>query len=873
MKAYTNMSRKTVGEDRVAICPNFGCEFMTRVKPLKLRFFGFGKYPKCKKHHIPLVYVDQRIGDFVDAALSCLFDKAGLPPRELIESVKSRFLDEMTSFVEGWVYCITVGRGVPIVSRYMDTISNAYLKQLTKKQIKAIKKGDNSKSNLVNKAIKDGMDEITIQYTRILKHLRAHSEILSKPENLKPLSKHLQKYLNEWQKNMLKSNELLIMSENNREMGLKEIKSNYDQILNIGTCRCLLGLNPETKGNKKAKVSAFDRFSTYHEFFKEDLTSKFTKSDVFNLLRMNNNYQKDMDEKSENFETLKINEEYRESFDNELKNKFVNSMKQREGQPREIKKIDMLALEHYKEFIEIHFSNAKNTKFISKGFLENIVKQIKSCQGVLPDNRIAEMLYGTSNGSEVLAFATLKSNKYKRPNSLIDENILDNWFFNLKQEFSSNYIVFFNLILDYKLICAEKRVFSLVEKWNSYCSKINSLGLNMETKVFDYLESVLTGTLIENLLFELSCKCSNHEKFSVAYKHLYRAVCPLCSRIEKSHSYQDFVREAELRNARFKFTETEFITRINQEFKKPHDKQQKVSEILFPFICNEHGEFNISMERIKDYDNWCAECYHDSHRLTSEQIINRGNKYNFNLETPLSYIEKLKQPSRKIYLWSCKYHPSFKFKSKPDEYSLDLKYCDICSGGKITNERIMRYFLSRLFHKNFGEKPTSLYEVLPFDRVACILPSDYNTLQSYRHMHFDAFSYVNINIGKNRFTLSVAGEYWDREHSSLEEYVDRFMHRTPRNGSHVNDYRHLKSSDKFKQNLKNNGLIDIYIIVDHKLRRDNYLEFIISEFEQQVRKLFKVNNYHLRKLPKCNWRDLKQIDKLRQTFGDIIRFI
>ena len=57
MKAYTNVSRKTVGEDRVAICPNFGCEFISRVKLLKFGFLGFGKYPKCKKHHIPLVYM------------------------------------------------------------------------------------------------------------------------------------------------------------------------------------------------------------------------------------------------------------------------------------------------------------------------------------------------------------------------------------------------------------------------------------------------------------------------------------------------------------------------------------------------------------------------------------------------------------------------------------------------------------------------------------------------------------------------------------------------------------------------------------------------------------------------------------------------
>ncbi len=280
MKVYTSVLRKSVGEDRVAICPIFGCQFMIRVKPLKFRFLGFGKHPKCKKHRIPLVYVDERIGDFVDAALACFFDKAGLPPSELLEDIKSKFPDEVTSFVEGWVYCITVGRGSPIVSRYMDAISNAYLKQLTKKQIKALKKGDDSKPNLVNKTIKNGMDEITIQYTRILKHLRAHSEVLTEHQKLQALSKKLQNYLKDWQKGVLKHNEIINSPENKHEMALEEIKSNYDQILNIGTCRCLLGLNPESKEIKKAKITAFDRFSSYHEFYNEGLTMKFTKSDI-----------------------------------------------------------------------------------------------------------------------------------------------------------------------------------------------------------------------------------------------------------------------------------------------------------------------------------------------------------------------------------------------------------------------------------------------------------------------------------------------------------------------------------------------------------------------------------------------------------------
>jgi len=90
-------------------------------------------------------------------------------------------------FVKGWVYCITIGRGAPILSRYIDSISNTYLKQLTKKQIKLLKKQNYSKANRVKNAIKNGMDEISNQYTRILKHLRIHSEIFLNPKILNHL--------------------------------------------------------------------------------------------------------------------------------------------------------------------------------------------------------------------------------------------------------------------------------------------------------------------------------------------------------------------------------------------------------------------------------------------------------------------------------------------------------------------------------------------------------------------------------------------------------------------------------------------------------------------------------------------------------------
>ena len=280
MKAYTNVSRKVVGEDRIAICPQFGCDYIKRVKSLKFGFLGFGKYPKCKMHHLPLVYMDERIEDFVDGALACLFDKAGLPPNDLLELVSSHYHDELGPFVHGWVYCVTTGRGAPIVSRYLDSISKAYMNNLNRKQVKAIMKDGNKKDAEKYQTVKKGMKKITAQYTRLLKHLRAHSEVLVDDKTLKSLSRKLRNDLDKWQKGIIRDHLGKKSPENSNRMTIEEVKRYYDQILNAGTCRILLGKKTEFK---KVKITAFDRFSVYMEFFSEGITEKYTKSDIKGL--------------------------------------------------------------------------------------------------------------------------------------------------------------------------------------------------------------------------------------------------------------------------------------------------------------------------------------------------------------------------------------------------------------------------------------------------------------------------------------------------------------------------------------------------------------------------------------------------------------
>lgn len=286
MNVYTQVTRKNVGEDRIAICPEFGCKIIKKIKPLKFGFIGFGKNPRCKRHNIPLVYVDERIGEFIDGALACLFDIAGLPPEELLSIIDSKISEDLEPFIQGWIYCITIGRGAPIISQYIDSISKAYLKQLTWKQIKFLTNPTHSKNKRVNQKVIEGMQDITKQYTRLLKHIRVHSEIISDVKKLKPLSDDLRNVLLAWQNISLKEEDL-ILKRTYQHNPLSEIKKNIDYILNIGTCRCLLGLAPEGGKLKNIHVSAFERFSAYYEFYIEGLTKKFTKSNIEKILNRN----------------------------------------------------------------------------------------------------------------------------------------------------------------------------------------------------------------------------------------------------------------------------------------------------------------------------------------------------------------------------------------------------------------------------------------------------------------------------------------------------------------------------------------------------------------------------------------------------------
>jgi len=81
MKVVTEIvCRRELKEERIAICTHFGCTLIKKIKPLKFGFLGFNKYPKCSKHKVPLVFIDEFVGTFIEAVNACLFDVSSFPP-------------------------------------------------------------------------------------------------------------------------------------------------------------------------------------------------------------------------------------------------------------------------------------------------------------------------------------------------------------------------------------------------------------------------------------------------------------------------------------------------------------------------------------------------------------------------------------------------------------------------------------------------------------------------------------------------------------------------------------------------------------------------------------------------------------------------
>lgn len=294
--------RKGLKGDRVAICPKYGCYTLERLKPLKLGIFGIRKYPKCKTHKIDLVFVDKFIGDFLKSVNACLYDDSALPPKDLLNMINISNPEMLSSFFHRWIYCSPIGRGGDMVHRYMDSLSRAYIKSLTKRQQKSIQDDISSKKR--DKLIILGFKKIEMEFIEFLKKLYEISENSYNIEEIKPFNQKAQVLIQEWLKGFLntirpkKLNSEQYTEEFEEEHSIIIKKKEYDKILQARTCMLLLGNSP---AEISIKISVFELFMAYREFFEAGLCQNLNLSELNSL----EGFKENLKFKSSRIEELK----------------------------------------------------------------------------------------------------------------------------------------------------------------------------------------------------------------------------------------------------------------------------------------------------------------------------------------------------------------------------------------------------------------------------------------------------------------------------------------------------------------------------------------------------------------------------------------
>jgi len=278
-------NRITVKELRIALCPHFGCSYLKKVKPLKFGLMGLHKYPKCSKHGLPLVFIDEFIGNFITSVNACLYDKGGLPPEKLTSVIKIVSPDDLKSFINGWMHCNPIGRGAQLVSQYLDGLSKAYMKLLSRKQKKSLQNKPNNKNNRY-KMLRKGLNNISIEYANFLKGLRTKSNTFYDLKELRSLSDTTNEFLKAWLKDQLEDikNPKFVITEESLKLNesLPLVKQHYDMILQSGTCLTLMGKLPNIV-NKI--IPAFELFSAYYEFLELGLCSETTNKDIQKIFK------------------------------------------------------------------------------------------------------------------------------------------------------------------------------------------------------------------------------------------------------------------------------------------------------------------------------------------------------------------------------------------------------------------------------------------------------------------------------------------------------------------------------------------------------------------------------------------------------------
>ncbi len=391
IKNDIRISRKAIKEDRIAICPNFGCSYLVRVKPLKLGFLGFRKYPECPKHKFPLVFIDEFVGSFLKAVKACLFDASSTPPSSLLNLLMKSGKKEFRQFIYIWMYSNPIGRGSQLVSKYMDGLSKSYMKELSRKQKRHLIEVKSSKKRY--EILRTNFNNITVNYTNFARSLYEKYEVLFNTKNIRPISSDMKSIVQNWLRDYLKTIQAAFNTYKNKEESLPQIKKRIDMILQVGTCSVVLGKVPKTviKG-----LTSFELFSSYCSFLNGGLCRELTLEDFKNLIEEPEEFLKPSFKCSidgQDYEPTTI------SFNKIMKEKYQPNLLR----SKEIRK--KVALYFFKLIIQN--KNTKNSEVVSL-LIENLHKNSNFCDILSnSETRILNNMLSEDNGSFLDYFAAL----------------------------------------------------------------------------------------------------------------------------------------------------------------------------------------------------------------------------------------------------------------------------------------------------------------------------------------------------------------------------------------------------------------------------------------------------------------------------------
>lgn len=418
---------------------------------------------------------------------------------------------------------------------------------------------------------------------------------------------------------------------------------------------------------------------------------------------------------------------------------------------------------------------------------------------------------------------------YKVYNKLLDwhNNILDE----LKNKVNDVKVKtdFMNIYDKLKSRVLRWGITELYQQFSVYKHTIESKGFKLYTTFSKFLIDILKNKVEPSKVnFQAWCQIEHHPSVSSRLTRASRLVCKFCNQYT---SYFDL-----------KFT----VESNGYTLKEPHSMKQWIDMILkrrtsphsikIVAICPEHGEFDTTYG-YQNREIMCKKCATEARSLSLNEIKKRGEFYGLTLSRSMT-IELIRErlANKQPLEWLCEL--GHRVEVLPFPANLKTAYCDTCAGGKITDERKVRYMLNRMFHTyESGKKPVNYYNIerlkweniIKNKKVSTYVRDHRITKTTYTYSHMDYLienfevkgKYQNGKTFNKKVLFGI--EVWENHHEKDSIFY------APR----VSEY------DGLKQILYEEGFIDLLVVVKtYKLKGREYRDFIIKELKRQLMEKF-----------------------------------